>query len=150
MWLILLVVWGGLAAYWLIGFPAVLIQQRAFPTKRAWVHWLVIPALAASAVAFWYSSAPLNARFALSRPAMDDLAAEMLASGQMSEPNQRLGLYRAEGIERIGSAVRFHVAPSGFGNKTGFVYSPTHAPPRVGEDTYVHLAGPWYLWEESW
>ena len=81
---------------------------------------------------------------------MDDLAAEMLASGQASVPNQRLGLYRAKDIERIGEAVRFNVAPSGFGNKTGFVYSPAGQPPRLGEDTYSHLDGPWYVWEESW
>jgi hypothetical protein len=150
MWIILLVAGAGLAAYWLLGLPASILYQRSLPTKRAWAHWLVIPVAAAAAVALWQSSAPLHARFAVSRPAMDDLATQLASSRETSAPNQRLGLYWAEDIERVEGAVRFHVASSGFGNNAGFVYSPAHAPPRVGENTYVHLAGPWYLWEESW
>lgn len=151
MWLILLVLWGGLAAYWALGLPAAIIERHALPSKSAWSHWLVLPAIAAVTVAFWYSSVPLNARFVVSRPAMNDLAAELLASpDRTTAPNQRLGLYWAKDIEQVRGTVRFHVASSGFGNNAGFAYSPAGAPPQLGEDSYWHLEGPWYLWEESW
>jgi hypothetical protein len=151
MWLILMVCWGGLAAFWVIGLPATIIWRRALPAKGTWRHWLVIPALAATVVGFWFSSAPLYARFLVSRLVMNDLGAEVLASpGRAAPPNQRLGLYWAKDIERVRGAVRFHVASSGFGNSVGFAYSPAGEPPQLGEDTYWHLEGPWYVWEESW
>jgi hypothetical protein len=39
---------------------------------------------------------------------------------------------------------------TGFLDPVGFAYSPNRQPAVIGEDTYVHFDGPWYLWEESW
>jgi hypothetical protein len=151
MLLILLLLWGGLVCYWIVGLPATVLWERRLPDRRSLLHWLVIPAAVAVLAALWYTGASLYARFQLSRPAMDDLAMTVLDAPRQSDfDSKRVGLYWARNIERVGGVVRFQVAGSGFGNNTGFAYSPTQEPPNLGEDTYEHLYGPWWLWEESW
>jgi hypothetical protein len=151
MSLFLGVVWSGVACYWLLGLPATVIWERRLPDRHSWPQWLVIPVTVAATAALWQTGAALQARFLLSQPAMSEMATSILASPEGREiSDRRVGLYWAKDIERVRGAVRFHVAASGFGNSTGFAYSPEREPPNLGEDTYEHLQGPWWLWHESW
>jgi hypothetical protein len=116
----------------------------------AWKRFLVQPTLAVVLFTALYTSAPMTVRFDLSRGAMDDTALAVLAGERDPRSIHRIGLYSVVRAERVQGTFRFLVEHTGFLDPGGFVYSPEGPPPVVGEDTYEHYRGPWYLWSESW
>lgn len=62
-----------------------------------------------------------------------------------------VGPFRVQRAERLpGGGARFLIAGAGFLDGGGFTYSPDQLPPRIGEDGYAKVSGPWYAWNESW
>jgi hypothetical protein len=84
-----------------------------------WARWLLVP-LVMGLVFLAPSRARFDARVALSRRAMDEMATNVLAGG----PTQRgwVGLYYVPAVERIGNGVRFVVDDSGL-YRFGFAYT---------------------------
>jgi len=102
------------------------------------------------AIAIVFSGGALWARYMLSRPAMNDLAADVIAGKRSATSVSRVGLYRVDRVERIPDGMRFLVRGTGFLDSHGFAYSPRSRPAAIGEDFYKHLDGPWYVWRASW
>lgn len=62
----------------------------------------------------------------------------------------RVGLFPVRSVESFGGGVRFLVNEC-MVDMCGFAYSSEGRPPNLGgEDSYYHLEGGWFLWEESW
>ena len=88
-------------------------------------------------------------KFALSRDALEAAALRVQAGETLSVPGE-IGAYQVRRVDCAGSAVRFILWDVGLVDEGGLVFSPGQEPPRIGEDAYKHLEGPWWLWWESW
>jgi hypothetical protein len=101
-----------------------------------------------------FSGVLCSIRFLLCRPFLDAYVAQ-IASGQLQPhgygtPKHWVGLFRvAESELQPGGVVRM-ITASDFLDDAGFTYSPISPPPRIGEDSYTHIIGPWYHWHRSW
>jgi hypothetical protein len=100
--LFVVVWWVGLMGVWLIrGVLRVWMGFRhdSRAGSAQWLHWSIEPLLFASAAALIYSGALLHVRFDISRPAMDRLAQQALATSDDSPlPGGRAGLYWIEKV----------------------------------------------------
>jgi hypothetical protein len=63
---------------------------------------------------------------------------------------QWIGFFEADRVDRIDGGYRFLVNGAGFIDQAGFAYSPNGAPEHLGDDSYRHYDGPWWIWSESW
>ncbi len=96
---------------------------------------------------------PLLARFALSRPAFDQVIADRGEAGPGAPCPSRIGSYRILSCRTIGSDTYFTERGGSFLNSVGFVYLPDGAPadpPSTTSITYGQLRGPWYTFVEAW
>ena len=50
----------------------------------------------------------------------------------------------------VGTELRFNTAQCFVLDECGLVFSPDGPPRRVGEDSFMPLAGSWWLWRDSW
>lgn len=141
--------WLALGAYWLIRLVAALLTGSTTTLRRSWRGWAIPVAVVGVTAGSLWTWTPLLLRFNVSQAAMDDLAREVTSSSTTSRPD-RVGLYSVGRVQRFEDGMRFIVRGAGFIDKYGFAYSPDGRPPNLGEDNYVHLEGPWYVWEESW
>jgi len=147
LWLLTYYVWIALA----LAFTARLALSLATGgglrgVLRAWARWAAVPAAVAALLVLVTTGAPMQAGLHLAQPAMTEFAENRDAT----KPGW-VGPYPVERAERLdGGGARFLIRFSGFLDSTGFVYSPGGPPPRIREDYYEHLHGPWYSWAESW
>jgi hypothetical protein len=113
---------------------------------RGLARWAAVPTIVV-VVAFLVSTGtPMRAGLHLAKPAMTEFAADRDAR----KPGW-VGPYAVERAERLeNGGARFMIKYSGFLDGSGFVYSPGGPPPRIHDDYYEHLHGPWYSWVESW
>jgi hypothetical protein len=135
--------WVGLMGVWLIrGVLRVLMgfRHRSRAGSAQWLHWSIEPLLFVSAAALIYSGALLHVRFDISRPAMDRLAQQAMATSDDSPlPGGRAGLYEVEKVRcfRVDPA-----KPEVFiylvGYDGNFMYSP------VPQPFVKDLGGGWY------
>jgi hypothetical protein len=89
--------------------------------------------------------APVRARFEASRPAFDQVAAEVMAGGATAP--RTIGLYDIDRLERTPDGVRFVVEGSGFIDASGFAYAPDGDPRQPdSDDIYRPLGGGWFRW----
>lgn len=151
-WLILV----GLATLWL-AWPLVRVIAAR---KYGWPHSLLMQGqklrvtvglcfvLTAAAVHY---SLPLKAAVKFSRPAMDKLAADLIASGQPYADDQWVGVYHARRIKVIPGGVRFTVEEQNRAYKSGFTYLPKVNPKTVGwrNKNYRYLGDGWWAWREE-
>lgn len=96
---------------------------------------------------------PLLARFALSRPAFDQVIADRGEAGPGAVCPRRIGTYRILSCRTLGSDTYFRARDGGFLDSVGFVYLPEGVPtdPPSGTSlTYGQLRGPWYSFVEAW
>lgn len=142
--------WAVLGLVWVV-LALVTIARSGFlatATNRYLLAMALIAAGTAGAVA---SGAPFHVRLALSRPAMEALAVELLEPGVIGSADRWIGLFDAESITEFAGGYRFLVKGTGFLDPAGFAYSPNGEPPNLGgEDRYTHIEGPWWVWVESW
>lgn len=96
---------------------------------------------------------PLLARFALSRPAFDQVIADRGEAGPGASCPRRIGSYRILSCRTLGSDTYFRARDGGFLDSVGFVYLPEGVPvdpPSGTSITYAQLRGPWYSFVEAW
>ena len=148
--------WGGI---WLIRLIVWLVRQRNVSfsrqtRERAFAYWGIEPATLLLCGVLAVTGVLYHVRFRLCRSSLDVYAAEVVAGRILSQdrnaPKRWVGLFRVSETELLpGETVRV-ITASDFMDDAGFVSSPGSPPPRVGEDTYRHITGPWYHWHRSW
>jgi hypothetical protein len=146
--------WAFLALGWI---AAILVSQRSRKNRAGrWMpwSWAIAPAILLLTVIVAASGVPLNARFALSRPAFEQLPNRALSN----EVTASAGMYEVCCFERTNFGYQFGVS-EGLNVVWGFAFSPDGAPPgpdidsggdtnlQEGDNAYRHLDGPWYIWE---
>jgi hypothetical protein len=87
-------------------------------------------------------------RFVLSRAALGEAAEEIRSARRAPRPGW-IGLFHVREVNTVGSAVRF-ITGECFLDDCGLAFNREGEPPRDGEDSYVHLVGPWWRWHRSW
>ena len=145
-----------LAIWWAVRGVLDLIRFRrgtTLGTSRARYVWscLALPLALLIALIAARTDAFLSFRVLLSSHALAAAAADVGPShGVDSEWKPRwVGLFRVSEAESLAGGVRFITTECGF-DDCGVVYWMTGSPPRIGEDYYAHLYGPWWRWHRSW
>jgi hypothetical protein len=103
-------------------------------------------------LALLFLDAPLEARWALSRSAFEDVVEVPGERGSVDQP-QRIGLYQIRRVSRVGDALIFYEQSGAFINEAGFAYLPDGREPVNGafeSPVFEHLGGSWYTWTASW
>ena len=152
---VIALMWGGVAALvlWALRMVLHLVITRRVPERRRVRRLVAEPFVLLICFAFVSSGAAFWVRFMLSRPSLNSYvqtAPPTIASGSF-KPGVRVGLFwlrEAEVLPR--GVVRMITTECHIVDHCGLVYSPTGAPPVVGEDMYDALGGPWYHWWRSW
>ena len=152
-----LVILIALGVFW-IAWP---ILRAIVARKYGWPHSVLMRgqrqrvtvgiALLLASAAVWYEL-PLKAALYVSRPAMDRMATQLLASGNPYADDQWLGVYKATRIKvSLGGTVRITCEESNRAYRSGFIYLPKVDPKRTtwtGQD-YHHVSGYWWAWREE-
>jgi hypothetical protein len=142
-------IWWPLAAIWGVRLLGAAYVARLRFRVAEWVRWLGAP-LILGAVYVWTQSGdgPFATRLALSRSAMDQAAAEIIAGG--STDRDWIGLWPVLYAERLRGGMRFEVSGCGFIDGCGFAYSTSGSRTDITDpeetDTYEHLDGNWFFW----
>ena len=114
-------------------------------THPSW--WLWAPSVALGTVLLLMLDVPAEATFRLSRPAMDRLARDVLATPARTEPDRWIGLYPARNIRVSDAGFQFEMR-YGFLDWSGLLYSPDRTPPSRFKTSYHALDGGWFSWTE--
>lgn len=128
---------------WIVGLMRTIASRRTNggAASATSIRWLAFQTTAIAIVMLLsVSSAGLIVRTRLSARTL--LAASCDASGF-------IGLFHVREHECVGACRRFITARA-FLDDAGLAYCPAGHPPRVGEDSYVHLYGGWWRWYRSW
>ena len=108
--------------------------------------------LAAAAIVY---QLPLKAALYVSRPAMDQFAKELLASGEQYADDRWCGVYKATRVKTIPTAgyqhggVRITVEESNRAYRSGFIYLPHADPKRNSRRSYRYVGDGWWTWREE-
>jgi hypothetical protein len=141
--------WLGVGGYWLIRLVVASLAGGFRPVRDAWGRWVAPVIVVAVTAGLLVTSAPLLLRFNLSQREMDQLARDADGTSQRLKVD-RIGFFPVRRVERFEGGVRF-VVNECMVDMCGFAYSSRGRPPNLGgEDSYYHLEGNWFLWEESW
>jgi hypothetical protein len=146
----------GLGLLWL-AWPVLRVMAAR---KYGWPHSLLMRGqkqriavgaalmLASAAIVF---ALPFRAAVAVSRPAMDRMAQQIVASVKPYGEDQWVGLYPARRIKQVPGGMRFTVEERNRAYKSGFTYLPKVDPKRVGwsNKNYRYLGGGWWSWREE-
>jgi hypothetical protein len=141
--------WMGLGAYWFLRLMGALGAGGFKRVISDGMWWAFPPAVVVLTIFLVLANAPLRLRFELSQGSLERYARESIAEPNVTHP-ARLGLYRIRKVQRFDGGVRLLTSEC-MSDLCGFAYSPEGEPPKGrGENHFVHLEGPWYLWEQSW
>jgi hypothetical protein len=133
------------AGTWLIRFLAAALTTGLHMPVRHWLLWLAIPLAFAVSIGLTRTSIPTDVRLALSRGALEQAAAEIMAGG--STDRGWIGLYPAEHVERTANGIRFLIPGAGFIDQVGMAWSANGEPAGVdGTDVYQPLGDGWWVW----
>jgi hypothetical protein len=147
--------WLLLAAVWATRLAATVTGGGLRMSAAAWARWLLVPAAMGTAFALSLSDVPFEVRLALSRDAIDQMAADVMAGG--STERGVVGLYIVGHVETTANGIRFVLEDSGL-SRHGLAYA-TDGEPRLTDDNYsplwtsplFHPVGAnWWLWSEGW
>lgn len=146
--------WLAIAGWWLLRFGWWVYAVGSRSRSRTWLAWLLVPAAMGIVFLLVRQNVPYNVRLSLSRPAMDQAAAEIIAGG--STDRAWIGLYPTDVVERVPGGMRFAVEGSGFLSRWGFAYA-VDGDPAAGEfdplwccDSYEPIGGGWFRWFQEW
>ena len=147
-------IWVAVAVAWTIRFVAA-IRSPSELSGGDLVRWLAIPAAMGAIFFLTRTDVLFDARFGLSREALDTMAAEVM-SGESTDRGW-VGLYNVGPLERTANGVRFVVDDSGL-YRLGFAYSPGGQPELTEANfdplwcctSYEPRGGGWWLWTEEW
>ena len=149
--------WLGVAVVWLLRFLAAANAARwRFPVS-VWARWAFIPVALGAVSIVAFTEVPFEARLALSRGAMDQMAAEVAAGG--SANRGWVGLYDTGTVLRTENGVRFVVDDSSLG-RWGFAYSTSGEPIFIDDEEedaglwtgawFESIGGGWWKWTQAW
>jgi hypothetical protein len=148
-----------LGAWWL----AATIKSFSARSRRR-PGLLIAPALLVATFALVINNVPADLRWQLSRPALDEFAAQYTDNPQIEAPG-RLGLYLIErGPEPVAGGFLIWLDSNRDGarrsplddglayGESGFAYllagpTPYEGSPSTSHLHYTHIAGPWFWWE---
>ena len=148
-------IWFVIAAVWLGRFAWTVSHIQGQMAIADQVRWLVIPAAMLVVFLVTRTDAPFQTRLDLSRGALDEMAAGVMAGG--TTERGWVGLYNIGEVERTANGLRFEVDDSWL-YRLGFAYS-AEGEPKLTEDNYSPLwagtgirsiGGGWWLWTEEW
>jgi hypothetical protein len=147
LWLLTYGAWLGLALAFAARLGLALSTGGGLRGIRLrWARWAAVPAVVILTAVLVSAGAPLRYGLQLAKPAMAGFAADRDA-----RPPGWVGPYPVDAEHLDGGGARFKVKYSYLDlDASGFAYSPGGPPPRIHEDYYEHLHGPWYSWVESW
>jgi hypothetical protein len=148
-------IWLLLAVIWLLRFGLAVRANRGRMSAAHWARWLVIPLALGLVFGITRTDAVKDARFDLSRGALDQMAVDVTASGSLDRG--WVGLYNVGTAQRTANGFWFVIDDSGIG-RWGLAYSPD-GEPKESNDTFdplwtgaqfEHLDGPWWIFSQSW
>jgi len=153
--LIAAAIWTILAGVWFAQFWIAQAPGRRPMTRQDRFRWLAIPVALGLVFALTRTDAVKEARFGLSRGALDEMAANVMAGG----PLERgwVGLYDVGTVERTANGFWFVLADDGLA-RIGIAYAPTGEPiesdanysPLWQAALFEHLDGPWWAFAQGW
>lgn len=149
-----LLLWLAVGLVWLVRLITA-IQRRSFSLPP-----VVAPVVALGMAVLFLSPLPLQARFALSRPAFDQEVRSLPLDKGQGGSLGLVGSYRIARWSRAADGVLFDEANgTGVGERAGFAYLPKGVPetwtqpdpdlPGPHVIAWQELAGSWYSWEMS-
>jgi hypothetical protein len=124
-------------------------------SAAAWARWLAIPLALALMFGITRTDAVKQARFDLSRGALDQMAGDVMDGGSLDRG--WVGLYNVGTAERTANGFWFVIDDSGLG-RWGLAYSP-NGEPKESDANYdplwtgawfEHLDGPWWIFQQEW
>ena len=119
------------------------VKTRGRMSTRSWARWLLVPALLIGAEVITEFDVPVQVRLALSRPAMDQAAVEIMAGG--TTDRDWIGLWPVYLVEPIDGGGMFVIEGSGFIDQLGLAYSASGTPAdSYGDIEYIDLGGAWW------
>lgn len=142
-------IWFVLAIFWsTVVSRATLKSLRSNTPSSLSIYWLLVPFVVVVTLGLCLSGAPRNARFALSRSALEQEIKKPIGKNNYRNVNDWVGLYEIHEVRRIEGGI---VLATGydFFSTVGFAYLPSGPPEKVGQATYDHLSGPWYAWNDG-
>jgi hypothetical protein len=149
-------IWCGIAATWLVRFVHALRKTRGRMSVARWIRWLAIPLAMGLVFAVTRTDTLVQARFDLSRAALDGTAADIQAGGSLDRG--WVGLYNVGRAERTANGFWFVIDDSGL-SRWGLAYSPDGEPQPTDENLhhgtwtypwFEHLDGPWWTFAQEW
>ncbi|MFD7561079.1 hypothetical protein ACFV9E_42170 [Streptomyces sp. NPDC059835] len=108
-------------------------------------RWAAAPLLVGTTVLLIHHGLPLQARFAIARPALTSYAEQALATGSVDPHQTWIGGYPVRDAELADGGLKFAIGGSGLFARHGYAYLPPNGP-TPHSDEYVHVSGPWYSW----
>jgi hypothetical protein len=149
-------VWCGIAGVWLIRLLIALRDTRGRMPAKHWIRWLAIPLAMGLVFTVTRTDTLVQARFDLSRGALDSMALDIEGGGSLERG--WVGLYNVGTAERTANGFWFVIDDSGLG-RWGLAYSPD-GEPQVTEENFgnglwtgawfEHLDGPWWIFQQEW
>jgi hypothetical protein len=148
-------IWLGLALIWLVRFGWAVRGNRGRMSLAHWAGWLAIPLALGLVFGITRTDAVIQARFDISRDALDQMAAEVVAGGSLDRG--WVGLYDVGTAERTANGFWFVISDDGLG-RWGLAYSTTGEPneseanysPLWSGAWFHHLDGPWWTFTQEW
>jgi hypothetical protein len=135
--------------------------------RREWSWWfLVAPLGSALVLGLAAGDVPLKTRWALSRPAFEEVVAALPAtppapadadadSWPTAPVPSRIGLYGVLEARLVPGGVLFTDSTGSLGDDAGFAFLPAGPGPDLGSGglerpRFRGLGGPWYAWTAGW
>lgn len=147
--------WLAVAAVW-AAWPAVrrrVLRRHGWPARviRPMGRWFwTVPAAVVAMVAATATAVPQAVSYRASRPAMDELAAQVVAHPHDVFPPRRVGLFRAKNIRAIpGGGMRFTVYDDDVAFRSGFQYMPAVDPKKAAWRSLRYVGDGWWAWREG-
>ncbi|GIG67170.1 hypothetical protein [Phytomonospora endophytica] len=129
--------------------------------RRTW-RAFVGPAVVVALLAVLFAEVPRQVRWAMSRPAFDELVAAWAAPAASTTPatvgwsgKRQVGAYEVITVSPVVGGYVFILSGGGFSDDTGFAYLPSGPSAALEGDGYdpdrFHPLGDhWYVWFDAW
>jgi hypothetical protein len=134
VWLVRLFTFLAVGAYY---------RRRTIPLFG--LRWAAAPLIVGVAFLLYKLDVPMHVAFWISRPAMQQLADQVIRNPNNPPKTASVGLYTAENIEAFPTGMRFIVRYRFMFGADGFQYCPATQPTGLG---YRHLTGSWFTYVE--
>lgn len=149
------VAWTVIGTVWFARFWMAQAPGRPPMTRGDRLRWLAIPVALGVVFALTRTDLVKEARFDLSRGALDDMATDVMAGGSIERG--WVGLYDVGAVERTANGFWFVLADDGL-SRIGLAFAP-EGEPRESEENFSpvwqpaefqHLDGPWWTFAQGW